>query len=237
MIGLLVWPLVALAVTATQAVDSLSPSLTRSFVYKKTKQADLEIVVHYPSDWKETGKRPAIVFFFGGGRTGGRIQQFEPQATLQRAGRVAVEQPSDARVAEAGQQVFPTQHRREQADVFLPCRIETGVAAAVHPTRLGQPRPLAAPAELDRATGLLETEHGQQPFRVTTITSDPVDQAFLVVLALEITVRRAGLRGHLLSVLGQLLRHPLDLGQGVLSRDPQTPVDEGIQVFAPPKGR
>ena len=53
---------------------------TKSFVYKKTKQADLEIVVHYPPGWKETDKRPAIVFFFGGGWTGGKIEQFEPQA-------------------------------------------------------------------------------------------------------------------------------------------------------------
>jgi acetyl esterase/lipase len=51
-----------------------------SFVYKKTKQADLEMVVHYPPGWKETDKRPAIVFFFGGGWTNGKIEQFEPQA-------------------------------------------------------------------------------------------------------------------------------------------------------------
>ena len=53
---------------------------TKSFTYKKTKQADLEIVVHYPPGWKETDKRPAIVFFFGGGWTNGKIKQFEPQA-------------------------------------------------------------------------------------------------------------------------------------------------------------
>lgn len=53
---------------------------TKSFVYKKTKQADLELVVHHPPGWKETDKRPAIVFFFGGGWQNGRITQFEPQA-------------------------------------------------------------------------------------------------------------------------------------------------------------
>jgi acetyl esterase/lipase len=53
---------------------------TKSFTYKKTKQADLAIFVHYPPDWKETDKRPAIVFFFGGGWTNGKIEQFEPQA-------------------------------------------------------------------------------------------------------------------------------------------------------------
>jgi acetyl esterase len=53
---------------------------TKSFIYKKVKQADLELVVHYPPGWKETDKRPGIVFFFGGGWTSGTIKQFEPQA-------------------------------------------------------------------------------------------------------------------------------------------------------------
>jgi acetyl esterase/lipase len=53
---------------------------TKSFVYKKTKQAALEMVVHFPPDWKAGDKRPAVVFFFGGGWTSGRVTQFEPQA-------------------------------------------------------------------------------------------------------------------------------------------------------------
>jgi len=62
----------------------------KSFVYKKTKQADLELVVHYPPGWKETDQRPAIVFFFGGGWSGGTIEQFTPQAThLANRGMVA----------------------------------------------------------------------------------------------------------------------------------------------------
>ena len=63
------------------AVQAAEQQDTKSFIYKKTKQADLEIVVHYPPGWKETDKRPAIVFFFGGGWTGGTIKQFEPQAS------------------------------------------------------------------------------------------------------------------------------------------------------------
>ena len=66
------------AVCGARAADSPT---TKTFVYKKTKQADLEIVVHYPPGWKDTDKRPAIVFFFGGGWTNGTIKQFEPQAT------------------------------------------------------------------------------------------------------------------------------------------------------------
>ena len=61
----------------------------RSFVYKKTKQTDLELVVHYPPGWKDSDERPAIVFFFGGGWTGGKIEQFEPQTShLARRGMV-----------------------------------------------------------------------------------------------------------------------------------------------------
>src|SRR6266404_6084421 len=53
---------------------------TKTFKYSKAKQADLELVVHFPPDWKDTDKRPGIVFFFGGGWEGGSIKQFEPQA-------------------------------------------------------------------------------------------------------------------------------------------------------------
>jgi acetyl esterase/lipase len=53
---------------------------TKTFTYTKTKQTDLDIVVHFPPGWKETDKRPAIVFFFGGGWENGTIKAFEPQA-------------------------------------------------------------------------------------------------------------------------------------------------------------
>lgn len=36
--------------------------------------------VHLPKDWKPSDKRPAIVFFFGGGWTGGTTEQFRKQA-------------------------------------------------------------------------------------------------------------------------------------------------------------
>jgi len=44
-----------------------SNHLVRTFTYKKTKQTDVGIHVHFPKDWKKGDKRPAIVFFFGGG--------------------------------------------------------------------------------------------------------------------------------------------------------------------------
>jgi acetyl esterase len=69
--------------TRTPVAKADEPSgspATKSFVYKKTKQGELSIVVHFPPGWKETDKRPAIVFFFGGGWTSGALDQFEPQA-------------------------------------------------------------------------------------------------------------------------------------------------------------
>ena len=61
-------------------IPALGQESTKTFTYTKTKQADLEIVVHYPPGWRETDKRPGIVFFFGGGWEAGSIKQFEPQA-------------------------------------------------------------------------------------------------------------------------------------------------------------
>ena len=79
-----------LAAIQVRADDQSKGAGTKSFVYKKTKQADLELVVHYPLGWKDSDKRPAIVFFFGGGWENGKITQFEPQASyLARRGMVA----------------------------------------------------------------------------------------------------------------------------------------------------
>jgi acetyl esterase/lipase len=69
----------------------------KQFVYKKTKQADLALSVHYPPDWKESDKRPVILFFFGGGWSQGTVKQFEPQAEYL-AGRGLVAIRADYRV-------------------------------------------------------------------------------------------------------------------------------------------
>jgi acetyl esterase len=63
-----------------------SPSLTDAtaqtaeVVYKKTPQADLKLHLYRPADWKASDKRPAIVFFFGGGWKNGSHVQFTHQA-------------------------------------------------------------------------------------------------------------------------------------------------------------
>ena len=55
-------------------IPALGQETTKKFTHTKTKQADLEIVVHYPPSWKETDKRPGIVFFFFGGGWPRRIR-------------------------------------------------------------------------------------------------------------------------------------------------------------------
>jgi len=70
---------------------------TKTFTYKTTPQGPLEVVVHYPPDWKAGDKRPGIVFFFGGGWTNGNIKQFESQAA-HLAGRGMVAARADYRV-------------------------------------------------------------------------------------------------------------------------------------------
>lgn len=49
-------------------------------VYKTTKGAELKLHFILPKDQKPADKRPAIVFFFGGGWATGSPAQFEPQA-------------------------------------------------------------------------------------------------------------------------------------------------------------
>jgi acetyl esterase/lipase len=79
------------------ASPALAQESTKTFTYTKTKQADLEIVVHFPPDWKETDKRPGIVFFFGGAWEVGTIKSFERQASYL-AGRGMVAARADYRV-------------------------------------------------------------------------------------------------------------------------------------------
>ena len=77
----------------------------KTFTYKSAPQAELKIHVHLPPDWKPSDKRPAIVFFFGGGWKSGTVKQFEPQATYL-ASRGMVAARADYRV-ESRQDVTP----------------------------------------------------------------------------------------------------------------------------------
>jgi acetyl esterase/lipase len=69
----------------------------KEVTYKTTPQGDLSMFLHMPEGWKASDRRPAIVFFFGGGWTNGNPGQFEPQATYL-AGRGMVTARADYRI-------------------------------------------------------------------------------------------------------------------------------------------
>ena len=77
--------LTALAVSiASEPAFAAEPQLANGrieeFVFKKTKDKDIALSVHFPEGWKATDKRPAIVFFFGGAWAMGSPKQFIKQA-------------------------------------------------------------------------------------------------------------------------------------------------------------
>lgn len=51
-----------------------------SLVYKKVAERELKLFIEKPVDWKATDKRPAMVFYFGGGWVGGTPMQFAKQS-------------------------------------------------------------------------------------------------------------------------------------------------------------
>jgi len=48
--------------------------------YKQVDTVQLGLKIYYPSGYKKGNHHPVMVFFFGGGWTGGSIAQFEPHA-------------------------------------------------------------------------------------------------------------------------------------------------------------
>lgn len=52
-----------------------------TLVFKTTPQGDLKLNVFRPQDWKSADRRPAILFWFGGGFTKGTITAFSRQST------------------------------------------------------------------------------------------------------------------------------------------------------------
>ena len=53
---------------------------SKAVTYKTVGDKELKIHLHFPPNWKSGDRRPAIIFFFGGGWTGGTVGQFEFQA-------------------------------------------------------------------------------------------------------------------------------------------------------------
>jgi len=69
----------------------------RSEVYKKVGDVELRMYIFEPEGHKPSDKRPAAVFFFGGGWVGGRVTQFAPHARYL-ASRGMVAMTADYRV-------------------------------------------------------------------------------------------------------------------------------------------
>lgn len=57
-----------------------SLAMAEEIIYKKVAERELKLFVEKPVDWKAADKRPAIVFFFGGGWVGGTPTQFKKQS-------------------------------------------------------------------------------------------------------------------------------------------------------------
>ncbi|MBT6399335.1 MAG: carboxylesterase family protein, partial [Verrucomicrobia bacterium] len=59
--------------------------------YKKVGKVELQLHIFNPKGHKASDQRPAIVFFFGGGWSGGTPSQFYPQCEyLAKRGMVAI---------------------------------------------------------------------------------------------------------------------------------------------------
>lgn len=69
--------------------ESISPD--QKVAFKKTKGSSIELHVFKPEKWKASDKRTAIIFFFGGGWTGGTPKQFYSHCEhLSKKGLVAI---------------------------------------------------------------------------------------------------------------------------------------------------
>lgn len=78
-----------LLTTAAAMATDLKPN--RVVPYKETPQTELRLHIFNPAGLKKGDKRPAIVFYFGGGWNGGSPSQFYPQAKhLAERGMVAI---------------------------------------------------------------------------------------------------------------------------------------------------
>jgi len=91
--AVLMWAAATAASAAALARNarSLRVKPTRSVVYKTVRNVRLQLRVFEPEGHKASEKRPAIVFFFGGGWVGGTPGQFYPQcAYLASRGMVAI---------------------------------------------------------------------------------------------------------------------------------------------------
>jgi acetyl esterase len=71
-----------LALVASGAAHAADLAPARSVTYKSVDGAELKLDIFEPTGIKATDSRPAIVFFFGGGWSGGSTKQFYQQAKV-----------------------------------------------------------------------------------------------------------------------------------------------------------
>ena len=78
-------------VSPLAAADANAP-VGEARVYKTVAGRDLNLYIARPDGWKATDRRPAIVFFHGGGWVGGKPNQFNEHSTyFAGRGRVCIQ--------------------------------------------------------------------------------------------------------------------------------------------------
>lgn len=83
--------LLGLLPLAAPALTHDGPLPDRKVTYKEDPKGALQLHVFQPEDWKASDRRPAIVFFFGGGWNSGSPSQFYPHCKhLAEQGMVAI---------------------------------------------------------------------------------------------------------------------------------------------------
>lgn len=70
----------AFGFVSVRTFAGVDPAGPAEHIYKTIRNRKLALDFDYPPDWKPSDKRPAIVFFFGGGWTSGSPDQFKLQA-------------------------------------------------------------------------------------------------------------------------------------------------------------
>lgn len=90
-VAVLLVPLLTFAQTASVAPQPMAVDGANTYVYKSIGGEQLSLHVFSTDSPDTLARRPAIVFFFGGGWTQGTVMQFVPQATyLAQRGMVAI---------------------------------------------------------------------------------------------------------------------------------------------------
>lgn len=83
-----------LIITILCAACALGGSFSQAaetLIYKNVGNRELRLHIEKPADWKPSDKRPAIVFYFGGGWVGGSAEQFRGQSeSLAERGMVGI---------------------------------------------------------------------------------------------------------------------------------------------------